>query len=438
MQVNFSPKLRLRQDRRTTSAAIICALLLSLGCQPANVYEEPPPPTVTVAHPVRKLVVNSLEFTGTTEPINRVDIRARVEGFLESIEFVEGKEVEEGELLFTIDPRPFQAEMAQAEASVKLANAGVSSGEAERKAAIAEVANAEAQLDRAQKAAVSGAITAAEVDVLETAVLTARASVDAADASIISARAQIAAGEALITQAALNLEYAEVRSPIKGRVGQRLVDIGNLVGSGESTVLTNVIQYHPIYAFFTINENDLLAFNRKNLAEPKESDDTENGEMELDQPVFIALGDETGFPHEGRADYADLAVDQSTGTFLIRAVVPNVDRLIPPGAFIRVRVPRNEIEAVLIDEQAIGRDQSGAYLLMVVDGDIVERRNVELTGKFEGMQAVRGNIDPKDRVIVKGIQRARPGAKVTVSEAPPGDQQSEAGDEAPASQDGEE
>ncbi len=403
----------------TRRAAWIVAGIFFVGCQAVNEYQEPPPPAVTVANPVRQRVVVSMEFTGTTEAVNLVDVRARVEGFLESVVFEEGKKVDQGDLLFTIDARPFQAELAQAEASVKLAQARVASGQADENRAIAEVANAKAQLARSKKAAAKGAVTAAEIDVLKTNVLTARAGVDAAKAAIASAEAEIAAGEALVTQAKLYLDYTQIRSPIAGRAGRRLVDVGNLVGSGESTLLTKVIQYDPIYAFFTINEKDLLEFNRRHLAEAQSQKASDEQEMQLDQKVFIGLGDEEGTPHEGRADFADLAVDQSTGTFLVRAVVPNTDRLIPPGAFIRVRVPREEIEAILIDERAIGRDQAGAYLLIVDSKNVVERRAVSLNGKYDGKQAVRGQIGPEDRVIIRGLQRARPGAKVTPQEVSP-------------------
>ena len=168
--------------------ALLLAAGLAPGCQSPNEYQEPPPPEVTVAHPVLQKVIQAVEFTGTTEPVNMVDIRARVEGFLESIEFKEGQEVNEGDLLFTIDPRPFQAQLAQAEASVMLAKARVASGQADEKRAEAETANASAQLARSEKAAASGAVTPAEIDVLRTAVLTARAGVDAARAAITSAK----------------------------------------------------------------------------------------------------------------------------------------------------------------------------------------------------------------------------------------------------------
>jgi membrane fusion protein (multidrug efflux system) len=401
-----------RPVRFASLAMILVSCLFTAGCQPANVYQEPPPPPVTVANPELRKVVDTIIFTGTTEAVEMVDIRARVEGFLLSIEFDEGKAVKKGDLLFRIDPRPFDAALAQAEASVELATAREQSAQAELLRTKAEVINAETQLDRVKKAIriSPGAVTQEELVLRDTAVKTAKAAEAAAEASISSANAQIAAGVAMVEQADLELSYTEVLSPIDGRAGRKLVDVGNLVGAGESTLLTNVISYDPVYGFFTVSETDLLKFNRQQIE--REASSSSDEEMKLDRTIFLGLGDEEGFPHEGKADYADLAVDQSTGTFLIRGVFPNAKRLIPPGAFIRVQVPGDEIEVLLIDERAIGRDQAGAYLLVIDPNNTVERRTVQLSGKYHGMQAVSGPIGPDDRVIVNGLQRARPGAKV--------------------------
>jgi RND family efflux transporter MFP subunit len=329
--------------------------------------------------------------------------------------------VKKGDLLFQIDPRPFEATLAQARASVELATARELSAHAELARASAEVANAKSQVARIEEAnrRSPGAVTDEERELRRTAVLTAIAAEDAAQASIASAKAEIAAGKAIEQQAKLDLSYTQVRSPIDGRAGRRLVDVGNLVGSTDSTLLTNVIRYDPVYAFFTISEIDLLGFNRRQVEERASSSSDE--EIKLDRQIFLGLGDEEGYPHEGRATYADLAVDQSTGTYLIRGEFPNAQRVIPPGAFIRVQVPGDEIQALLIDERAIGRDQSGAFLLVVNADDIVERRIVQLTGKYHGMQAVSGPIGPDDRVIVNGLQRARPGAKVDPQKRQPAD-----------------
>ena len=410
-----------RPVRFASLAMILVSCLITAGCQPANEYQEPPPPPVTVANPESRKVVDTIEFTGTTEAVEMVDIRARVEGFLMSIEFEEGKAVKKGDLLFRIDPRPFDAALAQAKASVELATAREQSAQAELARSKAEVTNATTQVDRVEKAIriSPGAVTQEELDLRRTAVLTAKAAEDAAEASISSANAQIAAGVAMVQQADLDLSYTKVLSPIDGRAGRKLVDVGNLVGAGESTLLTNVTSYDKVYGFFTVSETDILRFNRKLVAKQEASDSNE--EPDPNFTIFLSLDDEEGFPHEGKADYFDLAVDESTGTFLIRGVFPNPERLILPGAFIRVQVPGDKIEVLLIDERAIGRDQAGAYLLVVDSENTVERRTVQLGGKYHGMQAVSGPIGPDDRVIVNGLQRARPGAKVDPQERQPAD-----------------
>jgi RND family efflux transporter MFP subunit len=408
-----------RVTRFVSPAILLVSSLFITGCQPKNTFVEPPPPPVTVAHPELRTVVDTVEFTGTTEAVELVNIRARVEGFLTSIDFEEGKAVKKGDLLFQIDPRPFQATLAQARASVELASARKLSAHAELARAKAEVTNAKSQVTRIEEAnrRSPGAVTAEERELRRTAVLTAIASEDAAQASIASAEAEIAAGKAMEQQAKLDLSYTLVRSPIDGRAGQKMVDVGNLVGAGESTLLTSVTSYEKVYGFFTVSETDILKFNRKLVAKKKASDSNEDPDPNF--TIFMGLEGEEGFPHEGKADYFDLAVDQSTGTFLIRGVFPNPERLILPGAFIRVQVPGDRIEALLIDERAIGRDQAGSYLLVVVADDIVERRTVKLTGKYHGMQAVSGPIGPDDRVIVNGLQRARPGAKVAPQKLQP-------------------
>jgi RND family efflux transporter MFP subunit len=374
---------------------------------------------VTVVRPLQQTVTDSVEYTGTTSAVEMVEIRARVEGFLQSIEFEEGKAVKKGDLLFVIDPQPFQAALDQANAAAELAAASLQSAKAELERASAEVKNAEAQLSRVEQAiaAAPGAVTREELDLRRTAVLTAKAVEDAARAAIASANAQIEASKAEVTAAKLNLSYTQVRSPIDGRAGRRMVDLGSLVGAGEKTLLTSVVRYDPIYAFFAVSETDLLEFNREALK--KAPSGTTSEQIKLNKTIFLGLGDEKGFPHKGKADYADLAVDQSTGTYLVRGVFPNPDLLIPPGAFVRVQCPRKQIEATLVNQRAVGRDQSGAYLLLVDKDNVVERCPVELGGKYDGMQAVSGSIGPDDRVIVNGLQRARPGSKVAPQEAEP-------------------
>ena len=249
---------------------------------------------------------------------------------------------------------------------------------------------------------------------MQTAILTAQAQAEAALASIESGTAEIAAADARVETAKLNLSYTRVISPTNGRAGRRYVDAGNLVGSTEKTLLTKIVRYDPIYAEFTINENDLLAIMRI-TAEKSKIDKVDRNE--ISQPVFVGLGNEEGFPHRGVVDYADLAIDESTGTYLIRATIENHDLLIPPGAFLRIQVPRGEVEALLIDELAIGRDQAGVYVLVVNDDNMVERRSVTLGGKYDSLRAISSpDVGEQDRIVVNGVQFARPGSKVTPEE----------------------
>lgn len=421
--------------RRTVAAAFL--LLAAAGCGAKNEFQPPPPPAVTVANPVRKVIQRTLEFTGTTEPIERVDIRARVAGFLQEVKFTDGSAVEAGQSLFQIDPEPFATAKRQAVAAQRLAEAQAKSATAEFARAKAELDNASAQLARGQRAAEGGAVTAGELDDLRTTRDSAYASAAAAQAAIASAEAQIEAAKAQVAQTELDLGYADVRAPISGRVGESLVDVGNLVGSSEPTHLTTIVRYDPIYAYYTISESDLLMWlgwikEGKNYSGPSES-------AKEDFPLRLGLSNEEGYPHEGLYDYADLGVDRSSGTFRVRGAFPNPNRSIPPGAFVRIQVPLQEEEALLVDERAVGRDQAGSFVLVVVDkegGPTVERRAVKVAENFEHMRIVESGLTVDDRVIVNGVQRARPGAVVAPSEAEP------AGDSAtavakPASGDGE-
>ncbi|MEM9351585.1 MAG: efflux RND transporter periplasmic adaptor subunit [Planctomycetota bacterium] len=359
--------------------------------------------------PIAKPVAEVLEWTGNTSPVEQVDVRARVEGFLESIEFREGEDVEEGELLFVIDPRPFQATLNGARASQALAEATLEDSRAGVERAKANVINAESQYRRAVQA--GPAISPAEVDELRAERDSANANYQAAEASVESAKAQILAAKAAVEQAELDLDYTQVKAPISGRVGRRMVDVGNLVGSSEPTLLTQIVKYEPIYAYFSMSEAELLQWIEHSRQNGNESNPSE--EATGDKPMWLGLANEDGYPHEGRYDFADLTVDQDTGTFMVRAVFDNPNRNIPPGAFARLQVSLDETPALLVPQVAVSRDQSGPYLLTVNSKNIVERRNVELGRVLDNMQVVVSGLFEDDRVIVNGVQRARPSSPVT-------------------------
>lgn len=398
----------------------IFALSLSVGCGSSgkNEYVPPPPPVVTVELPTSDEIVETKEYTGTTRAFENVEIHARVEGFLDAIEFQDGDNVKAGQLLARIDPRPFKAALEQAEAALELAKAHLQSARAGLSQSQARLANAQTELQRVLAAVQRspGSISESEIDLRRTQVMTETAAVEAAQAQIASAEAEISAGEAEVTKAQLNLAYTEVRSPIDGRVSEMKFDIGSLVGRGTDTLLTTVVRYDPIYATFTLSENDFLRFNRERIADNREIVGASDAKKV--RPLFLALSDEDTFSHEGYCDYADTSIDESTGTFLVRGRFDNPSRLITPGAFVRIQVPLEKQPALLINQTAVGLDQGGSYVLVVNPDNVVEMRRVTLGGTYEGRQIVSsGELKPTDRVIVQGVQFVRPGVTVTATEA---------------------
>lgn len=360
------------------AALALVPLATFAGCGPKNAFVPPPPPEVTVARPIEDQVLDYLEFTGTTQATDRVDVRARVAGYLKEIAFEDGQWVEKGDLLFVIEPEPFQVALASAEASLEKAQAS-------RKLA-------EATLRRYAPLVRQGTVTEQELDVKR--------------ADLASALADVSTAKAAVAQAKLNLSYTRIEAPISGRIGRNLVDVGNLI-QVEATLLATIENYAPIYAYFSISESDVLRLMQMRRAEGL-NDAKQNPPM-----VFLGLSTEEGFPHEGRIDFADLGVDPDTGTRLLRAIFPNRDRSLLPGLFVRLRLPVGQPEAeLLVTERAIGADQRGQYLLVVNDENKVEYRPVELGIEVGGMRVIKKGVGPNDWIVVNGLQRARPGAEV--------------------------
>jgi RND family efflux transporter MFP subunit len=372
-----------------TIAMILYALGFLAACEQKNTYVEPPPPKVTIAAPLEQEVIEYLEFTGNTRAYEKAEIRARVAGFLQSMEFIPGTTVEKGDLLFVIDPRQYQAELNAAKAEL-------SSAEAQLKRAETEFARSERLFK--QKAG-------AEADVVKW-----RGQRDVARAAVLRAKAKV-------EQAELNLSYTQVTTPISGRVSRNLVDIGNLVGESEPTLLTTVTRYDPIYAYFNLNERDLLkvmAMNRKELQE-KGLDAAKDPENKANIQVFLQVANEEGHPHQGKLDFAESAVDRETGTLQLRGVFPNPGEspVLIPGLFVSLRMPVAKREnALLVSERAIGSDQGGRYLLVVNSENMVEKKPIRMGQLADGLRVIEEGLQPDDRVVVNGLQRARPGAKV--------------------------
>ena len=361
------------------TAALSALLIAAVGCSQPNVYQPPPPPEVSVAKPVTKEVKDYLEFTGTTRATDIVELRARVGGYLQSIHFEDGATVEKDELLFVIEPEPFEVALASAKANLQKAKAS-------RELAMST-------LQRTEPLVKSQALSKEDLDV-------AKANVDTADADV-------AAAEAAVRKAELDLSYTKVHAPISGRIGRHLVDVGNLIVP-QSNILTTIESYEPIFAYFTVSENDVLELIERRART------SASGTTEQPSELMLGLSDQGDFPYRGKVDFVELGVDASTGTQLRRGIFNNEDGRLVPGLFVRIRLPLGDPEPrLLIDERAIAADQRGEYVLVVNSKNVVEYRPVGLGMRVEGMRVVEEGVKDGEWVVVNGLQRARPGAPVS-------------------------
>jgi RND family efflux transporter MFP subunit len=363
---------------RRRAAIWLPALAILWACG-SGAPEAPPPPEVTVGKPVKRPVERYAEFTGTTRAIEHAEIRARVSGALEQILFEPSAKVEAGDVLFLIEPRTYRA--AQDAASAQLASAQ------------AQLAKASSDLERIEEASQYRAVSESDVD-------QARAARDEAHAAVLTARARL-------ERASIELEYTGVVTPIPGRVGRNLVDAGNLVGTGEPTLLTTVTRDQPIYVYFDAPESLVLA-----LLELQRKGEQEGAGL---GKVLVATAADEGFPHEGRVDFIDNTVNPATGTIELRAVLPNAENVLFPGLFVRVRLLEGTDDAaLLVQERAIGTDLAGKYVLVVGDENLVELRHLTLGPvQDDGTVVVVDGLEGNETYIVNGLLRARPGFPVT-------------------------
>lgn len=365
---------------------MLTALLAGCKDEQRNAYVAPPPPPVTVAAPEMRTVTDYIELTGTTQAIATVDLVARVQGFLEQVHFQDGAPVKKGDLLFTIQQNTYQAQLQQAQSQLQSVQA--------------QLLHAQTEFDRYSGLFKQKAASAVDVD-------TWRANRDQAQAGVLGAQAQLELAQ-------INLGYTTVTAPFDGRMGRHLIDAGNLVGTDGGTKLAQINQIDPIYAYFTINERDLLRIR----AERAKAGDTG---VPADQVLELGVANEDGFPHQGKLDFAAITLTAGTGTLELRGIFPNPSYELLPGLFARIRAPLEERpDALLVPQTAIGRDQAGSYVLTVGADDVVQRTGIQLGQTVGTLQVVESGLKADDRVIVNGLERAVPGRKVTPREAAAG------------------
>ncbi len=360
---------------------LVGLVLLLVACEPRQASPPPPPPKVTVSQPVVRDVVESDEYTGRLEAVESVDVRARVSGYLQTVHFTDGTNVKKGALLFVIDPRPYQAELNRTKAALEQAKA--------------QYERTQKDFARAQQLVKTRAMSQEEVD-------TRAAEQRQAEEAVQAARAAVDATQ-------LNVEFTQVKAPISGRISREFVTAGNLImgGTADSTLLTRIVSLDPIYGYFDVDERSYLKYARL----WRDGKPTDSREVKIS--VDLGLADERGFPHQGQLDFVDNRLDPNTGTMTGRAIFLNPNLTLVPGLFARVRLPgSSKYQALLVPDEAIGSDQTQRFAFVVDDQNIVEYRKLELGPMIDGLRVIRDGLKPEDWVIVNGVQRVRPGAKV--------------------------
>jgi RND family efflux transporter MFP subunit len=367
------------------SLLISIAIALTLaGCtrdeaaESAKAAAAAPPPQVNVAQVIERSVNEFDEFTGRFEAIERVEVRPRVSGYISSINFAEGKEVKKGDVLFVIDPRPYEAEYKHAKAQLEQARSQLSLAKSER--------------ERAVKLVQSHAISQEEFDTRTASSEQASANVDAAEAALDSA--------------ALNLTFTRVTAPISGRISKAQVTTGNLVTAGQ-TMLTTLVSLDPIYVTFDDDEQGYLKYMKQAHKDGRAVANESN-------TVLVGLADESGYPHTGTMVFVDNELDPSTGTIRGRAKLDNHDRQFTPGLFARIKLlGRDKYDALLINDSAIGTDQNVKYVFVVGADNKIQYRPVKLGPIVDGLRVIRDGLQQGETIVVNGLQRVRPGVAVT-------------------------
>jgi RND family efflux transporter MFP subunit len=377
--------LRNLATRLFALSAIATGLITLSGCGRGSAHPVPPAPTVTVAQVEQKDIVEWEEFTGRAQAVETVEVRPRVSGYIQEVRFQSGQLVKKDDVLFVIDPRWHQAEFEHRRAELEQAKV--------------RLENSKREAERTTQLLANRAISTEEAEARQT--------------RYQEAKAGLLVAQAVLDTAKLDLDYTQVRAPIDGRVSRALLTDGNYVSgiAGGASLLTTLVSVDPVYIYADIDENSLLKFNA--LAQAKALATDEAGHI----PVELELADEQGFPHHGYVESFDNRLDSNTGSILLRAVFPNPDCRIVPGLFARIRLPLSERHPVLlVEERAIGTDQGQKFVLTLSPTNTVEYRPVRPGPLVSGKRIVRSGLESGDKVVVNGLQRARPGMPVTPQE----------------------
>jgi RND family efflux transporter MFP subunit len=362
---------------RPLSAAV--AVLALSGCGERNTFVAPPPPKVEVATPLKQAVTRYLEETGNTAAVNTTTLVARVEGFIQSINYNDGDTVKTGQTLFVIEQKPYQLALEQAQA-------GMASAEAQTKKSKADY---DRQVDLAAKN------------------ISSQATLDQATATYDAAVAAQKQAQVNIEQAQLNLSYTEVKAPFDGIVTERLVSLGQLVGQGTPTTLATIVQLQPIYVNFYVSEADVQTIRKNIQARGLTADELKK------IPVEVGLQSETGYPHQGNLDYVAPSITAATGTLQVRGILTNENRALLPGYFVRVRVPRGkEADALLVPDRVVGSDQAGRYVLVANKDNVLEQRKVELGQKVGDLRVIEKGLAADDRVVISDLMQVIAGQTI--------------------------
>ncbi len=388
-----TPEISISDDRNSPSKAPrllpwvgLLTALLAVGCggesEQAGAPQAPPPPSVTVAEPVAKSITEWDEYTGRLAAVSSVEVRARVSGYLQEVHFEEGAMVEKGDLLYVVDPRPYEATLAETRAQLRRAEVRL------------ELARSE--LDRAQRLFERRAISEEEMDVRTQEEKEAAAGLEATKAAVEAAQ--------------LDVGFTRVRAPLSGRISNTRVTPGNLIrgGTADATLLTTLVSMDPIYFYFSADEQSVLRYLRWIAAGTRQS------AREHNTSVFLRLADEQDYSRRGLIDFVDNRIDQATSTLQVRAVFDNPGQMLLPGMFGKIRVAgRGPYDGLLIPAEAVGVDQADPFVYVVDENDTARRRVVELGPEAYGLRVVRKGLEAGERVIIEGIQRVRPDSPVT-------------------------